>query len=64
MAKLNNSSGADMTKELNDVYGKVDLDYENEFNEFDAERELECSKLDKKRKEYDNEFTSGGCESS
>lgn len=64
MAKLNNYSGADMAKEFNDVYGKVDLDYANEFNEFDAERELECSKLDKKRKEYNNELTSGGCESS
>jgi hypothetical protein len=53
-----------MAKEFNDVYGKVDLDYANEFNEFDAERELECSKLDKKRKEYNNELTSGGCESS
>ena len=37
MAKLKNFSGADMTKEYNDVYGKTDLDYANEFNEFDAE---------------------------
>jgi hypothetical protein len=63
MAKLKNFSGADMAKEFNDVYGKVDLDYANEFNEFNAEREIECAKLDQKRKEYNNEFNTGGCES-
>lgn len=64
MAKLNNYSGADMSKEFNDVYGKVDLDYANEFNEFNAEREIECAKINMNKKECDSELTSSGCEGS
>ena len=62
MAKLKNFSGADMAKEFNDVYGKTDLDYANEFNEFDVERQLECSKINECQKECNNEFNTGGCQ--
>lgn len=55
MAKLKNFSGADMAKEFNDVYGQVDMDYANEFNEFDAERQLECVKNNECQKECNNE---------
>jgi hypothetical protein len=64
MVKLNNYSGADMTKELNDVYGKTDLDYVNEFNEFDAEPAYLQTKVTECQKECNNELNTGGCQSS
>lgn len=56
MAKLKNFSGADMTKEYNDVYGKTDLDYANEFNEFDVAQQVECSKINECQKECNDEL--------
>lgn len=47
-------------KEFNDVYGKTDMDYANEFNEFDAERQLECIKNNECQKECNNELNTGG----
>jgi hypothetical protein len=59
MVKLKNYSGADMTKELNDVYGKTDLDYVNEFNEFDAEPAYAQAKVNECQKECNNELNTG-----
>ena len=64
MAKLKNFLGADMTKDLNDVYGRTDLDYANEFNEFDAEPAYAQVKISECQKECNNEFNTGGCQSS
>lgn len=63
MAKLKNYSGADMTRELNDVYGKVNMDYANEFNEYDVEHKLECIKNNECQKECNDELNTGGCQS-
>lgn len=48
-----------MTKELNDVYGKTDLDYVNEFNEFDAEPAYAQAKVNECQKECNNELNTG-----
>ena len=41
MDKLKNYSGADMTaKQFNDVYGQVELDYRNEFDEGNIEQQV------------------------
>ena len=64
MAKLKNYSGADMTKEFNDVYGQVELDYAKEFNEHGAEQAFECSKINECQKECNDEFNTGGCQGS
>ena len=41
MDKLKNFSGADMqAKEFNDVYGQVQLDYANEFDEGNIEQQV------------------------
>jgi hypothetical protein len=53
-----------MTKELNDVYGKTDLDYVNEFNEFDAEPAYAQAKVNECQKECNNELNTGGCQGS
>ena len=58
MAKLKNYSGADMAKELNDVYGKVDLDYAREFDDFNAEQVFLDSKT-KEQVEDINELITG-----
>ena len=50
MDKLKNYSGADMTaKQFNDVYGQLELDYRNEFDEGNIEqqaKEFNNDKLD------------------
>ena len=53
-----------MTKELNDIYGKTDLDYVNEFNEFDAEPAYAQAKVNECQKECNNELNTGGCQGS
>lgn len=53
-----------MTKEFNDVYGKTDLDYANEFNEFDAEPAYNQAKVNECQKECNNELNTGGCQGS
>jgi hypothetical protein len=52
-----------MTRELNDVYGKVNMDYANEFNEYDVEHKLECIKNNECQKECNDELNTGGCQS-
>lgn len=65
MAKLKNYSGADMTaKDYNDVYGKVHLDYTEEFTEFNAEQVTKCIKEEECQKECNNELDTGGCQGS
>lgn len=61
MDKLKNYSGADMqAKDFNDVYGQVELDYANEFNEGNIEQQVaECN-----AQQYAEEFkrvAPGGC---
>lgn len=58
MAKLKNYLGADMSKELNDVYGKVDIDYAREFDDFSIEQSFKEAKL-KEQIEDINELTTG-----
>jgi hypothetical protein len=53
-----------MTKEYNDVYGKTDLDYANEFNEFNVAQQVECSKINECQKECNDESNTGGCQGS
>jgi len=65
MAKLKNYSGADMSaKDYNDVYGVVNLDYTQEFTEFNAEQVTKELKEKQCQKECNNELDSGGCQGS
>lgn len=62
MAKLKNFSGADMNtqaKEYNDVYGQVELDYANEFDEGDIEHQVAEHNLQQLQGEF-NRATTGG----
>ena len=51
-------------KDFNDVYGKTDLDYANEFNEYNAETAFESIKVNECQKECNSELNSSGCQSS
>jgi hypothetical protein len=58
MAKLKNSLGADMANEFQDVYGKVNADYANEFNEYGAEEQFVNLKQKEQEKDI-NELIAG-----
>lgn len=60
MDRLKNFLGADMkAKEYNDVYGQTDLDYANEFNEFDIEKQVEEFNTSQLQQEFTRAAPSG-----
>lgn len=55
MDRLKNFLGADMSaKEYNDVYGKVDLEYVNEFDEGNIEQQVDAYNAQQLGKEFTN----------
>ena len=60
MDKLKNFSGADMTaKQFNDVYGQVELDYRNEFDEGNIEQQVQEYNANQLDKEFTRVTPSG-----
>ena len=51
-------------KDYNDVYGVVNLDYTQEFTEFNAEQVTKELKEKQCQKECNNELDTGGCQGS